>query len=135
MKTETIELIKAERRRDDFSFIADVIQRGRIRPATFTHEIGLPYDLYEAMNNAGVIDHEFYFLHQQAFFEFRKDEVIVSFVHLYSCEDFHHLADRFIIFSLTGSYPVRRSGVSKMNFDKKVQLVKLERDYKSVKRR
>jgi hypothetical protein len=123
MKQEIDELFKAERRRDNFNFIAKVIQRGHIRPATYIHEIGLPYDLYEAMSNANVIDHEYYFLSKTAFFEFRNEEVIVSFNHLYLCEDFHHLVDRFMIVSLTGSYPVCRSGVSKMNFDKKIEAV------------
>lgn len=123
MKPETEELIKAERRRDNFSYIADVIQRGRIRPSTFTHEIGIPYDIYEAMSNRNLIDHEYFFLSKTAFFEFRNEEVIVSFNHLYLCEDFHHLVDRFIIRSLMGNYPIRRTGISKMNFDEKVEKV------------
>lgn len=128
MTPEIKELIKVERRRDNFTFIADVIQRGHIRPSTFTHEIGLPYDLYEAMSNANVIDHEYFFLSKTAFFEFRNEEVIVSFNHLYLCEDFHHLVDRFMIISLTGSYPIRRAGVSKMNFDKQAkELIVLQR--------
>jgi hypothetical protein len=83
----------------------------------------LPYDVYEAMSNMGWINHESYFRTKQAFFEFKSTEVVVSFMHLYSCEDFHHLIDRFIIHSLTGSYPVRRSGISKMNFDVKKEYV------------
>jgi hypothetical protein len=73
MNDSTAELIKAERRRDNFNFIADVIQRGRIRPATFTHEIGIPYDIYEAMSDKSLIDHEYYFISKTAFFEFRDE--------------------------------------------------------------
>lgn len=110
-------------RRDDFSFISKIVQRGHIRPATYVHEIGIPYEIYQDMSDKGMIDHEYYFVSKSSFFEFRREEVIISFMHLYAAEDFHHLIDRFIICSLTGGYPVRRAGVSKMNFDVKKEYV------------
>jgi hypothetical protein len=117
MNPDTQQLIKAEQRRSDFSFISQVIQRGHIRPSTYVHEIGISYNIYEDMKFRGWINHEYYYTSKQAFFEYKKDEVVISFMHLYACEDFHHLIDRFIIMSLAGKYPVRRAGISKMNFD------------------
>jgi hypothetical protein len=135
MKEEIKELITAERRRADFSFISKVIQRGHIRPSTYIHEIGIPYELYEEMSARDIIDHEYYFLSKQAFFEFKREEVVISFVHMYACEDFHHIIDRFIIINCLGKYPVRRAGVSKMNFDKKIEMVVLMRNKTGKKSR
>ncbi len=104
----------------EHSFIFEVVQRGRIRPSMYTHEIGMPLEIYESMSTAGVIDHEYYFIAKSAFFEFKKNEVVISFQHLFAAEDFHHLIDRFLIKRLTGKYPIRRRGVSKMNFDDSV---------------
>lgn len=123
METDVKELIRMERRQSDFNFIAEVIQRGRIRPSTYVHELTMPVEIYEDMKHQNLIDHEYIFMHKLAFFEFRRDTVIVSFAHLYNCEDFHHQVDRFIIRRLTGNYPIKRSGVSKMNFDKTIEPV------------
>ena len=118
MKQETEELIKAENRRSDFRFVADIIQRGRIRQSTYVHELVLPDHLYEEIKNHGIIDHEDMYILKQAFFEYRRDKVIISFQHLFACEDLHHRIDQYLVIKAYGSYPIQRAGISKMNFDK-----------------
>jgi hypothetical protein len=118
MKEEIAELIKAERQHDGFRFIAEVIQKGRIRPSTYVHEIIIPDYLYEDLMDKGIINHHDNYTKNQAFYEFRHGRVIVSFMHLWACEDMHHRIDHFLIVKFTGSYPITRKGISKMNFDK-----------------
>jgi hypothetical protein len=125
MSAEMKELIKAERRRDNFNFIASVIQRGRIRQSTYVHEIIMPEDIYEEITDLGIINHEDYYILQQAFFEFRHGKVIISFQHLYACEDLHHRIDQYLITKALGYYPIQRAGISKMNFDKGLKNYKL----------
>ena len=117
MNPQTQELIKTERRRSDFSYIAEVIQGGRIRPSTYVHELILPDYLYEELRDRNVINNEDYYILKQAFFEFRRDNVIISFQHLYACEDLHHRIDRYLVVKAFGNYPIQRAGISKMNFD------------------
>ena len=117
MNQKTRDLIEAETSVHDFRYIVEVIQGGRIRPSTFVHELIIPTDIYHEMKNLSLIDHQYLALHRIAFFQFRNNRVIVSFSHMYNCEDFHHSVDRFIIVKHLGSYPVTRTGVSKMNFD------------------
>ena len=114
MKTETRELINAECRRSDFGFICETIQRGRIRPAKFRHQIAMPIFLYEEMRSRGVINPEDYYIDQCAFFEFKKEEATISFVNLYSCEDLHRRIDRYLVIKFAGSYPIKRTGFSKL---------------------
>jgi hypothetical protein len=125
MKDSSKELIQAERNRTNFNFIAEVIQKGRIRQSTYCHELIMPESIYIEMNERGLINHEDYYILQQAFFEFRHGKVIISFQHLFACEDFHHLIDRFLISKSYGFYPIERNGISKMNFDKNVKNYKL----------
>ncbi len=134
MKPEIEELIRAEQRRDDFSYVKKQIQGGRIRPSTFIHEVTMPIEIYEELKLYSVIDHEYIERHRLAFFELKGDRIVVSFRHLYNCEDFHRLVDRFIIIKYMGHYPITRTGVSKMNFDKiieYVQLVKIKPNQKA----
>ena len=121
MKEQTKELLNAERRYSDFSYISEIIQRGRIRPSTYTHEIMMPVSLYEEMKDRGYINHGDNYTLQNIFFEFKKEEIRVSFMHLYVCEDFHHKIDQFLIVKAYGFYPIKRSGQSKMNFDRIVK--------------
>jgi hypothetical protein len=120
MSPETQDLIRAEQLRD-VRFIIDIIQGGRIRPSVYIHEFEMPLDIYLDMKNAGVIDHEYLFLQKLAFFEFRKEKVIVSFHHIYNREDFRSMADRFLIIQAYGSYPFKANWTSKINFDEKVE--------------
>lgn len=123
MKDQLRDLIEAENATYDYRYIADVIQNGRIRPSTFVHEIIVPSDIYQEMKNLGLIDHQYLALHRIAFFQFKSDRVIVSFCHMYNCEDFHNSVDRFLIVKHLGSYPITRTGVSKMNFDNAIEPV------------
>ena len=110
MKEQTRELIKAERRRSDFSFIAEVVQRGRVRPKKFKHFLRMPTFLYEEIRDCGVIDPESYFIDESAFFEFTTDTVTVSFINLYACEDLHRKIDHYLVMKFAGSYPIERGG-------------------------
>ena len=114
MKPETRELIKAERRRSDFGFIVETIQRGRIRPAKFWHSITMPIYLYEEMRNRGIIRPEDYYIEETAFFEFKNGEATISFTVLYACEDLHRRIDHYLVVKFAGSYPIKRTGVSKL---------------------
>ena len=127
MKPEIQELIKTERRRSDFGFITEIIQRGRIKPAKFVHSIAMPQFLYEEMRDAGRIVPEDYFIDESAFFEFKNDEAIISFVTLFNCEDLHRRILEYLVVKFAGSCPVRRIGVSKMNFDRITDPVVLQR--------
>ena len=116
MKQDIKDLIKTEGRRDMFTFLTDVIQRGRIKPAKFIHSITIPVYLFEDLRRNNVVVPENYFIDESAFFEFRNDEAIISFIHLYSCEDMHRRILTYLVIKFAGSCPVKRSGVSKMNF-------------------
>lgn len=119
MKAETEELIKAERRRSDFGFITEVVQRGHVRPKKFVHSISMPVHLYEELRDRGVINPEDYFIAESAFFEFKENEMTISFSVLYGCEDLHRRILTYLVIKFAGSCPIKRSGVSKMNFDTK----------------
>jgi len=128
MKPETRELINAERRRSDFGFITEVVQRGRPKPAKYRHSLIIPIHLYEEMRDKGVIDPEGYFTHETAFFEFRHERVIISFVNLGLCDALHFAIDRYLIIEFSGNYPIERKYYSKMNYEKpKKELVVLQR--------
>lgn len=104
------DLIKAERRYQNSYFITEVVQRGRIRPAKYKHDLSMPAFLYEEMREKGIIDPEQYFIEEDAFFEFKPDEVIISFRNLYAAEDLHRKIDRYLIIKFAGSYPIKRGG-------------------------
>jgi len=115
MKTE----VMTAKRKNDFSFICEVLQRGRICPAKYVHKITMPAGLFREMQDRGVINIEDYYVDESMFFEHKNEEVILSFINLYACEDMHRRIDCFLIVELLGYYPIKRTGVSKMNFDRK----------------
>jgi hypothetical protein len=127
MKPEIQELIKAERHQSDFGFITEVIQRGRIKPAKFIHSLKIPMHLYEEMRDKGVIKPENYYIHESAFFEFRHEKVIISFVCRGLCDDLQFAIDHYLIVEYSGNYPIERTYSSKMNFDKHIEPVMLLR--------
>lgn len=127
MKAGTAELIKTERRRSDFGFITEVVQRGRIKPAKYVHSITIPVDLYEEIRDHGWIVPEDYFIDQLAFFEFKHEKAVISFVNLFNCEDLHRRVLTYLVIKYAGSCPVERSGYSKMNLDRRKELVVLMR--------
>ena len=114
MKQEIQDLIKTEQRRSDFGFIIETVQRGRIRPAKFRHQIAMPIFLYEELRNRGVINPEDYYIEQTAFFEFKTGEATISFLNLYNCEDLHRRIDYYLVKKFAGSYPIKRNGISKL---------------------
>jgi len=133
MKTKTEDLINAERRIADFRFLAQTLQGGRIRPATFIHEFQMPHCLFEEMKDRELIDIMYLTKRERdhkgkthdpiAFFEFRSEAVIVSFHHIFNREDFRMVVDRYLIIKAYGFYPCKANWVSKMNFDKKIEAV------------
>ena len=132
MKAEVKELIRAEQRRSDFSFITEVVQRGRIRPAKYVHSLKMPVSVYQELLDHNIIDYEDYLLFQIAFFEFKGDFTIISFVNLYECEDLHRKVDYYLVKKAYGVYPIERIGVSRMNFDKSIEPVQLEKYKKPI---
>jgi hypothetical protein len=120
MKEETLELIKTYRRKPGFDFIVNTIQKGRIRPARYVHALEIPAPLYEEMVEKQVINLNDYFINQSAFFELRHDMVIISFAQLFCCEDLHHRVDHYLVIKGLGYYPIKRIGVSRMNFDEAI---------------
>lgn len=133
MKTETEDLIKAERRISDFRFLAQTLQGGRIRPSTFIHEFQMPHCLFDEMKDRHLIDVEYLTKREIdpkgrshnpiAFFEFKPEMVVVSFHHIFNREDFKMMVDRYLIIKAYGFYPCKVNWVSKMNFDKKIEAV------------
>lgn len=111
MKETTKELIKTERRRSDFGFIKEIVQRGRTRPKKYKHFLKMPVFLYEEIRARNIIDPEHYFIDESAFFEFTETEVTISFINLYACEDLHRKIDHYLIVKFAGSYPLERGGV------------------------
>lgn len=114
MKAETKDLIIQEQRRSEFGFIVETVQRGRIRPAKYRHSITMPVYLYQELRSRGVINPEDYYIDESAFFEFKGQEATISFTVLYGCEDLHRRIDRYLIIKFAGSYPIKRTGVSKL---------------------
>jgi len=128
MKPETKELINTERRKNDFGFITEAVQRGHIRPAKYIHSLEIPMYLYEEMREKGIIKPEDYFIRETAFFEFRHERAIISFVNRGLCDSLHFAIDRYLIIEYMGKYPIQRKYQSKMNNDKTArELVVLQR--------
>lgn len=111
MKEATTELIVAERRH---GFLTEVIQNGRKRPVKYRHYLKVPYFLYEELRTRGVINPEDYYIDQSAFFEFRDNEMTISFINIKECQDLHMKIDHYLIVKFAGSYPVKCGGISKI---------------------
>jgi len=105
------ELIIVERIRTDQRFIEDTVQRGKLKPKKFKHYIEMPLDLFKEMTEAGIINCEDYYIEQSAWFEFRMNKVIISFICLYQCEDLHRKIDHYLIIHYMGYYPLKRGGI------------------------
>jgi hypothetical protein len=131
--TEEIRLLNRQ-------FIQETLQGRRIRPSTFIHEIQMPLVLFEEMKDAGLIDLRYLTDRRPnelnikqnpiAFFEFKNDNVTVSFQHIYNREDFRTVVDRYLIIKAYGFYPIRANWTSKMNLDKKVKMKTMMEDTK-----
>jgi hypothetical protein len=120
------ETIKIERRKYDYSYIAEVIQRGRIKPAKFRHSFVMPLKDWERMRDAGKIDIEIYFIDESAFFEFQEKSVTISFINLSACNDFSLRVYSYKLFTLLGRDPYRRFAQSKMNFDNSPEIEEID---------
>jgi len=110
MKEDIQQLIKTERRRDTFGFITEFIQRGKTRPKKFKHDLTMSDFLYEELRDRGIIDAESYFIEESAFFEFDGNNITISFLNLYACEDLHRKIDHYLVVKFAGSYPLKRGG-------------------------
>ena len=135
MDPETQDRIKTERRQSDYRFTSQTVQGGRIRPATFIHELQMPHILFEEMKDLKLIDIDYLARRERdkngrthdpiAFFEFKSEMVVVSFHHIFNREDFRGMVDRYLIIKAYGYYPCKANWLSKMNFDRKIELVQL----------
>jgi hypothetical protein len=133
MKADLIVMERSAKKLPDFSFISDIAQRGRIRPATFIHEFQMPFSIFEEMKDSRLID--IIYLTQRerddngrthdpiAHFEIKDKTVIACFHHIYNREDFRSMVDRYLIIKAYGRYPCKANWVSKMNFDKSIEAV------------
>jgi len=135
MEHETQNSIKMERRQSDYRFQSQTVQGGRIRPATFIHELQMPHEIFEEMKDLKLIDIDYLARRERdkngrthdpiAFFEFKSEMVVVSFHHIFNREDFRGMVDRYLIIKAYGYYPCKANWLSKMNFDRKIELVQL----------
>lgn len=107
-----------EQKSESFSFITEVIQRGRIRPAKFIHSLEIPKYIYDELTLHGIVKPENYYILESAFFEYRHERVIISFVSRTLCDDLQFAIDRYLITEFGGKYPIERKYSSKMNRDK-----------------
>lgn len=114
MKEAMTELIKTESRRDTFGFITEVIQRGRIKPAKYKHYLKLPFYLYEDLRSKGIINPEDYYIDQSAFFEFKNNEMTISFMNFRECGDLHLRILTYLVVKFAGSCPIKRGAESKL---------------------
>ena len=112
MKTSTSELIKTERRYNDYSFITEIIQRGRHKPEKYRHFLKMPFFLYQELCEKRIIDWQDYYLDETAFFEADQNlqTMTISFITLFAIEDLHRKIDRYLIVKFAGSYPLERGG-------------------------
>lgn len=106
----TKEFVVINKKPSEYSFITEIVQKGKAKPKKFKHFIELPSDLYAEIKNAGVVNIEDLYVNEDAFFEFMPGKVIINCIHLYQCEDLHRKIDHYLIVKLTGSYPLKRGG-------------------------
>lgn len=111
MKESTKELIVAERRRSDFSFISEIVQSGRRKPKKYKHFLQMPILLYEELRNKGIIDPESYFIDESAFFEFSFDKATINFISLYAREDLLMRIYHYLVIKFAGSDPIKTGGI------------------------
>ena len=114
MSEYTKELIVIERHKDANDFLLKTVQRERKRPKKYTHQISMPIYLYEELHNKGVIQPESYYIEEYACLECTEIEATRSFIYLYHAEDLHRRIDHYLVVKFAGSYPITRTGVSKL---------------------
>ena len=120
MKTEVKELIKAESRRYDFKFITEVMQRSKMKPARYCHSLPMPISIYEETKSIGVLDVEYLICESVAFFDFRGETVIISFVNRSIFYDIHLKIYHYLVEKAYGFDPLKTTvHESAMNFDRK----------------
>jgi hypothetical protein len=107
--------------KNSFQFITETIQRGRIRPAKFIHSLEIPKYIYDELILYGILKPENYYIYESAFFEYRHERVIISFVNRGLCDDLQFAIDRYLIKEFCGKYPIERKYQSKMNKDSKLK--------------
>lgn len=111
MKSSTANILQTERRRSDFGFITEIAQRGRMRPKKYRHLLTMPIFLFEDLKTNYVINVEECIIDESAFFEFSENEMTISFINLFQCEDLHRKIDYYLVVKFAGSYPLKRSGI------------------------
>jgi hypothetical protein len=133
MKADHIIMERTAKKRTDFSFITDIAQRGRIKPATFIHEFEMPYALFEEMKELNLIDIIYLTRREHdgngrthdpiAHFRIKDETVIASFHHIFNRQDFRSMVDRYLIVKAYGHYPCKANWSSKMNLDRTTESV------------
>lgn len=103
-------LILTSRKASDIRFLESLILIGKPAPHKYKHFLILPLGLFFELWSAGLVDVEFYYIEELAFFEFAAEKMTIRFRNLCNCEDMHRKIDRYLIIKLSGSYPVIRGG-------------------------
>ena len=111
MKEETKILIKTERRRDTFGYIIEIIQRGKLCPKKFHHDLTIPAFLYEEVISRNIVDFHSHYVEGTAFLEYDgRESITISFLSLWACEDIHTRILRYLVIKFAGDCPIIRSG-------------------------
>ena len=95
---------------DTLSFITEVIQRGRIKPAKYKHYLKMPREIYDLLRKENIIQPEYYFIEKSIFFEYDKEIVTLNFINISMCDDFHIKFLTFLIKKQLGYSPITRGG-------------------------
>ena len=105
--------MKSKKYDDDnsLSYIIEVIQRGRIKPAKYKHYLSMNRDIYDLLLNQNIIRPEDYFIEESAFFEYKEDIITINFVHLYICDDLHIRILSYLLNMKYGYEVIKRGGI------------------------
>lgn len=114
MRADEIVMQRTAKKRSDFSFISEIVQRGKKRPAKYRHSLSMPVYLYEDLRNHGIIDMLDLQAYQDAYFEIHNDEVTISFYNLYTREDLRTRCYHYLLVKFAGVDPLKITAMSKL---------------------
>ena len=97
---------------NSLSYIIEIIQRGRIKPAKYRHYLSMSRTIYDILINNNIIRPEDYFVEESAFFEYKEEIVIINFIHLYICDDLHIRILTYLLNDKYGYSVIKRGGTA-----------------------
>ena len=95
---------------NSLSYITEIIQRGRIKPAKYRHYLSMSRTIYNVLINNNIIRPEDYFIEESVFFEYRDDIITLNFIHLYICDDLHIRILSYLLDEKYGYNVIKRGG-------------------------